>query len=173
MTSRILWIIVGVLSILAGIFALANPLAATLTAEQVAGWGFLIIGFLQIFAAFKQDTWGARIWVILVGALFIFLGINLLAQPLTGILSLTLMVAVLFLVMGIFRIVLSFSMRGTPAFWILLLGGALSVILAIMIFSNFPSSALVVLGIMLAVELISNGVTLIALSSTREATASD
>ncbi|WBU63757.1 HdeD family acid-resistance protein [Paracoccus aerodenitrificans] len=170
MTGRILWIVIGVLSILAGILALANPFAATLTAELIAGWSFLFIGILQIFAAFQARGWGGRIWVILLGIACIFLGIMLLRNPLVGIVSLTLMVAVLFLVEGIFKVVMSFDFRGTNAFWLLLLSGALSVLLAIMIFGNFPSSAATILGILLAVELISNGVTMIALSTTRAAT---
>lgn len=171
MAGKILWIIVGCLSILAGVFALANPLAATLTAEQVAGWGFLIIGILQIFAVFRQVSWGGRIWVLLVGVLMVLLGINLLAKPLEGVLALTLTIAALFLVEGIFKIVLSFSLRGTGAFWLVLISGAISVILAVMIFGNFPASALSILGVLLAVELISNGVSIIALSTVREATA--
>ncbi|TKW66842.1 MAG: hypothetical protein DI616_09490 [Paracoccus denitrificans] len=159
------------MSILAGVFALANPLAATLTAEQVAGWGFLIIGILQIFAVFRQVSWGGRIWVLLVGVLMVLLGINLLAKPLEGVLALTLTIAALFLVEGIFKIVLSFSLRGTGAFWLVLISGAISVILAVMIFGNFPASALSILGVLLAVELISNGVSIIALSTVREATA--
>lgn len=170
MAGKVLWIIVGCLSVLAGIFALANPLAATLTAEQVAGWGFLIIGILQIFAVFRQVSWGGRIWVLLVGLLMVLLGINLLAKPLAGVMALTLTVAAMFLVEGIFKVVLSFSLRQTPAFWMVLLSGALSVILAVMIFSNFPASAASILGILLAVELISNGITIIAISSVREAT---
>lgn len=165
MNSRGLWIFLGILSIAAGILALFNPLAATLAAEQIAGWAFLFLGILQIFAVFNQTTWGARIWIILVGVLFVILGVDLLARPLDGIMSLTLTVAALFLIMGIFRIVLSFALRGTSAFWLILLSGVLSVILAVMIFNNYPASAVTILGILLAVELISNGVSLIAMSS--------
>ena len=170
MTSRVLWIVVGVFSILAGVVALANPLAATLTAERIAGWAFLFVGIAQIFAAFRLDGWPGRVWIILGGVLFVFLGINLLANPLAGVLSLTLMVAILFLVAGIFRIVLSFSLRGTAAFWMLLFGGLISVMMAVLIFSNLAEAAAVLLGVLLAVELISNGVAMIALSATREAT---
>lgn len=169
MTRRILWIVIGALSILAGILALANPLAATLTAEQLAGWMFLFVGILQVFAVFQQDDWGGRIWAILIALAFIVLGVMLLGRPLEGILSLTLTVAALFLVTGIFRVVMAFSLRGTSAFWLVLVSGLLSVLLALMIFGNFPASAVTILGILLAIELISNGIALIAFSGTAAA----
>lgn len=163
---RVLWIILGALSIIAGIMALANPLAATLTAERLAGWSFLFIGILEIFAVFQKSNWSGRIWAMLAGLAFALLGISLLANPLAGIMSLTLTVAVLFLVTGIFKIMMAFSLGRGNGFLLVLLSGALSVILAIMVFANFPASAVSILGVLLAIELISGGVSMIALSGT-------
>lgn len=167
MGSRVMWIIVGVISFLAGILALANPLAATLTAEMLAGWGFLIVGILQVVFAFRDIGWGARVWAILIGAAFVLTGIALLGNPFAGIISLTMLVAILFLVGGVSKIIISFSLPRGAGFWLMLLSGALSLVLALMIFSNFPQSAAVILGVLLAVELISNGVAMITLGSLR------
>lgn len=163
---RILWVVIGGISIIAGGLALANPLAATLTAERLAGWSFLFIGILQIIAVFRQQNWRGRIWATLAGLAFAVLGFMLLTRPLAGILSLTIVVAVLFLVAGAFKIAMAFSIgRGSGgAFWMVLLSGVLSAVLALMILANFPASAATLLGVLLAVELISNGVSLIALS---------
>ena len=162
---KILWIILGVISILAGVLALANPLSATLAAEQLAGWGFLIVGVLEIYLAFRAEGWGARIWAILVALAFILLGIALLGNPLEGIVTLTIIAGILFMATGIFRVVMSFSLRGTGAFWLVLVSGLLAIGLAVMIFGNFPASVVTLLGVLLAIELISNGVSMIALSS--------
>lgn len=167
MGSRVLWIVVGVISVLAGIFALANPLAATLTAEMLAGWGFLIVGVLQVVFAFRDIGWGARIWAILIGLAFALTGISLLGNPLAGIISLTVLVAIMFLIVGVAKIILSFSLPRGAGFWLMIASGALSVVLAVMIFSNFPQSAAVILGVLLAIELISNGVAMITLGSMR------
>ncbi|AUH33808.1 HdeD family acid-resistance protein [Paracoccus tegillarcae] len=166
MGSKVLWIIIGVLSIIAGIFALANPLAATLTATLIAGWGFLIVGVLQIVAVFQAEGWGGRIWAGVLAAAFILVGIQLLGNPLEGTISLTVAVGILFMITGIARIIMSFSLQRGGGFWLVLLSGVLAVILSLMIFSNFPQSAAVMLGVMLAVELISNGVAMIVLGST-------
>ncbi|RNF35088.1 HdeD family acid-resistance protein [Paracoccus methylarcula] len=162
---RIFWIVLGGLSIVAGVLALANPLAATLTAERLAGWSFLFIGVLEIFAVFQQKSWRGRIWAILAGLAFAILGVMLLARPLAGILSLTLIVAILFLVAGAVKLAMAFSLERGNGFWLILLSGALSIVLALMIFANFPASAATILGVLLAIELISNGVSMIALSS--------
>ncbi|MDB6177255.1 DUF308 domain-containing protein [Paracoccus sp. Z330] len=169
MNSKFLWIAMGVVSIAAGLLALMNPLAATLTAEQLAGWSFLFIGVLQLIAAFRAPGWDGRLWAILLGLAFALLGFMLLAKPLAGIISLTILVASLFLVSGLFKVVMSFSLRGSGAFWLVLVSGAVSVALAVMIFANFPAAAATILGVLLAIELISSGMSMIALSGTRAA----
>lgn len=164
MQNWILWVIVGILSVVAGIFALANPMAATLTAEQLAGWMFLFIGILQVISAFRAEGFGAKIWAALLGAVGVVLGVMLLGNPLQGVVALTVVVATLFLGLGIAKILASYSLRNTPFFWAVLISGALSVVLAIMIFGNFPASVVATLGILLAIELLSNGIATIALA---------
>lgn len=156
-----LWLIVGILSILAGIVALANPFAATLTAELIAGYMFLAIGVLTLVSAFQDQGWGARIWALLLGALITVFGFNLVTKPLEGIVQLTLIVAILMMVMGIFRILIALTPMAAGARGFLIVAGLVSIVLSIMIFTNFPWSSVVVLGIFLAIELISNGVSII------------
>jgi len=163
-----LWMVAGVISLLGGLFALANPLAATLTAVVLAGWMFTFVGILTIVSAFSDQGWGARIMAILLGVLLLLLGINLLGHPLSGVISLTYLVAVFLLIAGVFRLMLALATQISQLRWAMILSGVLSIILGIMIFSNFPQSAVVVLGVFLAIELISNGVSLIVLSLTRK-----
>jgi uncharacterized membrane protein HdeD (DUF308 family) len=155
------WLVVGILSIIAGMVALANPFAATLAAELMAGYMFLIIGILTIFTAFQDQGWGARIWALLLGALITVFGFNLVANPLQGVLQLTMIVASLMMVMGIFRIIIAFTPVAQGARIFLILAGIVSIVLSMMIFSNFPESSFIVLGVLLAIELISNGVSMI------------
>jgi membrane protein HdeD len=156
-----LWMVVGILSIIAGIVAFANPFAATLTAELLVGYMFLALGILTILAAFQDQGFGARIRALLLGALITIFGFNLVTKPLEGVVQLTLIVALLMMVMGIFRIVIAFTPMAASARGLLIVAGLLSIVLSIMIFTNFPWSSVVVLGIFLAIELISNGVSMI------------
>ncbi|MCK0139345.1 DUF308 domain-containing protein [Aliiroseovarius sp. F47248L] len=168
MKHWVFWMIAGVISIVGGVLALTNPLAASLTAEILVGWSFLLIGLIVAFSAFRDQGWGARIFLLLFGLLFLLLGINLLANPLQGLLALTYIIAILLMVAGLFRLLLAFQAEFRPFRWIMVLSAALSIILALMIFSNFPQSAAVVLGVYLAIELISNGVSLIVIALARK-----
>lgn len=164
-----LWLIVGIVSILAGILALANPFAATLTAELLAGYMFLLIGVLTLFSAFQDQGWGARILALVLGMLITVFGFNLVTKPLEGIVQLTLIVAILMMVMGITRVVMAFTPMASGTRGLLILAGLVSIVLSIMIFTNFPYASVVVLGLFLAIELISNGVSMIFLALDRRA----
>ncbi len=165
MGKGILWIIIGIVSIIGGIVALANPVIATFTAAQIAAYVFIFVGIIQILGAFGEAGFGAKLWNTVLGALAIWLGISILGNPLAGVLALTTMVAVLFLAAGIIKLILAVSLEDRSFFWLMLLSGIVSIVLAVMIFSNWPYSAGTVLGILLGVDLISNGVSLIAMGS--------
>jgi uncharacterized membrane protein HdeD (DUF308 family) len=81
-----------------------------------------------------------------------------------GTLALTWTIGVLFFAEGIAKLVLAFVARRSPAFFALLVSGAVSVLLGGVVLSRFPESALTVPGIVLAIDLISTGVALVALA---------
>jgi uncharacterized membrane protein HdeD (DUF308 family) len=165
MGNGILWIIIGIISVVGGIIALANPVIASLTATQIAGYIFIFVGIIQIVGAFGQDGIGSKLWNILLGVLAVWLGISILGHPLAGMLALTTMVAILFFISGVVKVALAFSVEDRSPYWLILISGVVSVLLAIMIFSNFPESAGITLGILLGVDLISNGAWLISLGA--------
>lgn len=164
----IFYLAAGILSLLGGLFSLANPFAATLTATMLAGWSFLFAGILTLVSAFREQGTLARVVNILLGAVVALLGFELLADPLQGTVSLTIAVAVLLVMAGIFRIITALRVLQGGLRWGVLASGVLSLVLAAMIFGDFPQSAAVTLGIFLAVELISNGLALIALAVARK-----
>lgn len=164
MENRWFWIFFGILSLVGGILALANPFAATLAAETLVGYLFVVAGIGWVISSMRETTWSARIWSVLTGLAHIWLGISLLVHPLAGVLTLTVLVAVMLAVQGGFKFAMALSMRAAPGFWFLLLSAALSVILAVMILFNLLQSAASVLGILLGIELISNGLAMFVLA---------
>lgn len=100
---------------------------------------------------------------VLMGVLTALLGIFLLKNPLQGIVSLTYAIAVMLFFAGAARLLLAFGVEG-GARWFLILSALLSWLFGVMIFGNFAGAAFSLLGVLLAVELISNGVSLIMLA---------
>ncbi|MCP4205594.1 MAG: hypothetical protein GY767_00915 [Shimia sp.] len=164
MNNWIVMLIVGILAVVLGVLALANPFAASVTATVFAGWSFLFLGAFQTFASFSAPSTGAKIAGVILGLLAMVIGVHIIAQPLQGLLSLTFAAGILFLVSGIFKGIFGFSNFEGSARWALLLSGLVSVILGLMVLNNFPQSAAVLLGVLLAIELLSNGISAIALA---------
>ena len=162
MSGWILWMLIGVITLVGGIVALLNPFAATLAATSLAAWIFVIAGALQLVGLFQTQGWGARLWALIIALAFLWLGITIMANPLKGVVSLTIVAALMFIATGVAKIIFAFMIRGSGYFVWALLSGAVSLILGIMVFTNFPQSAAVLLGVLLAIELVATGVTLIS-----------
>jgi len=156
-------VVLGILSIVVGVLAILNPFPASLVAVKLAGWAFLIIGGLQIAGGFRATGWGARIWALAIGVLALVAGINLLGEPLAGMVSLTIVLALLFLVSGLVKLIAAWQIKHSSYRLAVLVSGIASLLLGFIILSNFPISAVTSLGILLGVELISNGVSALAL----------
>ena len=157
--SSWVWLaLLALISLVGGVLALFNPFAATLAATLMAGWAFAILGVIQLVQAFQVRGWGGFIWSLLFGVLTLVVGVSLIFNPLAGMVSLTLLVAVLFLIMGAIKIMYGFSLRPVAGWGWVLASGILSLALGIMILADFPYSATAVLGILLGIELLSNGV---------------
>jgi len=148
----------AVICIVGGFMALFNPFGATIFAVTLAGWVFLIQGVLQVVHAFRVRDWSGFIWSLGIGVLSLLVGIVLVVDPLAGSVSLTLLVAVLFLATGLAKVMFALSLRPGGGWGWVLLSGLISVLLGVMILSSFPASATTILGLLLGIELVSNGV---------------
>lgn len=161
MRSSTLLIAAGILALIAGVAALAFPLPASLAVTVLTGWAFLISGVLGLWAAFSNEGLQHRGWVGAIGALNLLVGVWMLANPLAGMISLTLVVGAMLLASGLARIVAGFGpYKGTQMQWLMVVSGIVSVALGIYIIAALPVAGIVTLGILIAVELIVMGVTL-------------
>jgi len=164
MKEWIKWLILGLLSALFGVFVLGNAVVATLAVTTLAGALFVISGGFQIAAGLTGETGMSRVFSVLLGGLMALLGLSILAHPLEGMISLTMLILVLLAASGIVRLVQGFGMKNTPYFWPMLLSGAFSIFLAGYIGANFAAATLTLLGIIMGVELLLNGLGMIVLA---------
>ena len=164
MSNWIIMMLVGILSIVAGIVALLNPFGASVVATLITGWSFFILGFLQLIAGFRAQGTGNKVLGVILGLIALFIGINLVAKPLEGVITLTMVAGIMFLASGIFKAWFGFANTEGGLRGAMMISGVISILLGVMVLSNFPQSATVVLGILLGVELLSNGISAIALA---------
>lgn len=167
MKDWVKWLLLGALSVLFGIVSLGNAVLATLAVTTLTGALLLASGGFQIIGAFAPgETTGSKIFGLLMGLLMGFLGVSFLFNPLEGAISLTMLVLIMLAAGGVVRIYFSWQMRETRFFWPMLLSGGISILLAAYIYANFAAASLSFLGIMLGVELLMNGVSLMAMALT-------
>jgi len=158
--SGSLYLAMGILSLLGGLFALANPFVASVVVLQIVAAIFLIVGTMQIVFTLRTP-FGFSWFDLGMGVLQIVLGIMLATNVLGGLVSLTVILALLLLVEGVILCLAGYMLRPfRPWLW-LVIAGAVSVLLAVIVLAGLPGTATQLLGILLGVDLISNGAWLI------------
>jgi uncharacterized membrane protein HdeD (DUF308 family) len=158
----ILFLIQGVILAALGLLALGAPFIATVVAVKLAGWLFIIGGVVALATFFTGREVPGSIWSFLGAALAIIVGIYLLSQPLSGMLSLTLVLVAFFLAQGVTQIFAALSHRRVLKSWgWVLLSGIVDLILAGIIMSGWPETSTWVLGILVGVNLLMYGIALI------------
>jgi uncharacterized membrane protein HdeD (DUF308 family) len=156
-----LWYLLqGVLMVVAGILALVYPLVASVAMVFLLGWILIISGVLQgIGLIGARDV--PHYWLSLISAvLAIVIGLLLLRQPDSGLLLMTVLLIVYFMVEGISKVIFALTIRPFPNWGWVLASGIVGIVLAVYLWANMPVSSEWVLGVLLGILLISEGVAL-------------
>jgi len=157
-------ILCGVALIILGVLAVGSPALAAVAVNAVIAWLIVLAGVVHLSLAFYAHRAGSVLWKLLVGLAYIFFGIYLIAHPALGVASLTLVLALLFLVEGIFDIALFFQMRAIGGSSWILVDGIITLALGLMIYLRWPSSSNWAIGTLVGVSLIISGGTRLMLS---------
>lgn len=149
------WLIVaGVLSIVAGVVAIAVPAAASVATAIFIGWVLVAAGIAMIAHLLSQRSRDRVALRLLNAALTLFVGIYLLAAPLSGTVTLTFMLAVWFFGIGVLEMAAAWRERGLPVASWLGFNGAISAILGFLIAFNWPSSSAWAIGLLVGINLV-------------------
>jgi len=149
----------SILMIAAGIIAVVVPALAGAAVTAIIGVLLMFSALLHVAFAWRASKQRTVLWEILLSVIYGAVGIYLLASPRRGLLSLTLAVATYLLVEGILEFVLSFELRPTPGAGWLLFDGIVTLALAVLIWSTWPSSAMWVVGTLAGVSMLFSGIT--------------
>jgi membrane protein HdeD len=150
-------VVFGVLSVFAGIVALGHVALAGAISVLFLGWTILFGGIAIAVGAIAGWKDGRRRWDLPLGMLLFLVGLGFVRNPGVGLLTLTLLAGSLLLVGGVVRLVAAFQPEAPRG--MLLFSGAVTLLLGLMVLSQWPVSALWFLGTLLGIELILEGIT--------------
>jgi len=163
---RTLFLIEGIVLVLLGIAAIVLPPVATIAFTIIIGWIFLgsgVIGLINtIWARHAPGFW----WALISAVIAISAGVVLLLWPISGAVSLTLVLIAFFAVEGVASILYAIEHRNqlSERWGWMLVSGIIDLILAAIIFSGLPATAVWALGLLVGIDMVFGGVALIGMA---------
>jgi uncharacterized membrane protein HdeD (DUF308 family) len=148
--------------IILGVLAIFMPAIASAFFTSVIGWITLVSGIVMIIEAFQSKPVRGFWLNLIVGVFYVIAGVYILLNLGAALLALTFAFGFLFIVEGIFTIIMAFTNRaGHRASWLVALNGVVTLILGIMVLNRFPVSALWLIGLYVGISLLMSGVSLL------------
>ncbi|SHN87210.1 HdeD family acid-resistance protein [Bradyrhizobium erythrophlei] len=159
-------LIEGILLSIFGLAAIVVPPAASLAVTILLGWLFLISGIAGLALTFWARELPGFWWSLISAALAVLAGLILLAQPAQGTLTLTIVVGAYFLAEGVATIMYALEHRRELSgrwSW-MLIAGLMDILIAAIIITGLPGSALWAIGLLVGINLLFGGATLIGVA---------
>jgi uncharacterized membrane protein HdeD (DUF308 family) len=155
----------GFFFILVGIFAISYPLPASFAVEQVIGILLVVTGVFSLGAITFGVEKNHRIATVILALIRVVVGMLLLLFIKSGVLALTAVLGAFFFAEGATFILSSLALRHNRAWPIIFLNGIVAIILGVLIFQQYPSSAAWAIGLLYGINSIFSGVGLIAFAA--------
>jgi len=162
----VMFLIEGIILVLLGIAAIVLPPIATIAFTIIIGWIFLVSGILGLITTFWARQAPGFWWALISAIIAIAAGVVLLLWPISGAVSLTLVLIAFFVVEGIASILYAIEHRNqlTGRWGWMLVSGIIDLILAAIIFSGLPGTAVWALGLLVGINMVFGGVALIGMA---------
>ncbi len=153
-----LWYLVqGVLLIVAGVLAVIYPAISSVAVISLLGWLLIASGVLQAFGLIGAGK-VPHYWLQLISVILaILIGLLFLRDPEQGLLTITLLLIVFFMIEGISKVVFALTIRPFPNWIWVLASGLVGIVLAVILWASLPGTATWLIGLLLGIELISTG----------------
>lgn len=149
---------IGVLMLLTGCLALLFPVISTLAVNYSIGGLLMFAGSLQSYNAFSIRQSGPFFGALLLGLLSLAAGFYLVFNPLAGVVALTFILAILFIIEGTFHILLALEIKPHPAWGGMMFSGLVSAVLGLYVASGLTDLSMIVLGILLGINFLTTGI---------------
>src|SRR5262245_57293536 len=135
------YLFLGIVLVLGGCAAIAFPHLSTIAAKIALGWIFLVSGVVTLLHALSAGEWRGLFLNLLIGILYVAAGAYLAFLPLAGIITLTALVAALFLADGVLEVMMAFRIRPHRSWGLVLVSGLVAITAGALIAMQLPSSA--------------------------------
>ena len=162
-----MFLIEGIILVILGIIAIVLPPIATIAFTIIIGWIFLVSGIVGLITTFWARHAPGFWWALISAIIAIAAGIVLLLWPISGAVSLTLVLIAFFVVEGIASILYAIEHRGqlSGRWGWMLFSGIIDLILAAIIFSGLPGTATWALGLLVGINMLFGGFALIGMAT--------
>jgi uncharacterized membrane protein HdeD (DUF308 family) len=162
----VLFLVEGIVLVVLGMLAILIPPLATLGVTIVLGWLFLISGITGLIATFWARHAPGFWWSLVSAALGVGVGLILLARPVSGAVSLTLVLIAFFAIEGVATVMYALQHRQqlSGRWGWMLVSGIIDLVLAAMVFAGLPGTAAWALGLLVGINMIFGGSALLAMA---------
>lgn len=162
----VLFLIEGIVLVVLGAAAIIVPVIATLAFTLLIGWLFLISGVVGLITTFWMRNVPGFWWSLISALIAIAAGIVLILWPISGTISLTLVLIAFFIIEGVVTLMYAFDHRAqlSGRWGWMLASGIVDLILAGIIFAGLPESATWALGLLVGINLLFGGVAMIGMA---------
>lgn len=153
----------GIVSVVLGLIAIIVPPLASVGITILVGIILLVGAVGMVAEAISRGSTGHRIWSAILAVLYVIAGVWLLINPVEGTITLTVVLIVFFLVIGLFRLIAGIQGRsgGVPNAGWMIVNGILSIAIAVLVLLDLPSSAAWAIGLLVGIQLLFDGMMLI------------
>lgn len=153
----------GILFIILGMIGIAGQVLFSFVTINVLGIFLFAGGVLQGVHAFKSTGWKSVTIQLIFAVLYIAAALYVWAFPIPALEAITLWLAAIFFVTGVLRLISAFQHRQFNEWIWLALSAAISILMAVLIMNNFPAASLWLPGLLIAIELLLQGWSLLFL----------
>ena len=158
-------IFLGILTVIFGVVAIGSPLITGVAVVVFVGFLLLASGVARIVHALKSKQWGTGFWGTVIGVLGVAAGLLMIFRPLVGLVTMTVLIAIYFLVDGISEIIAAFKIKPAQGWGWVLFNGIIAVLLGFMIWRQWPVSGAWAIGLLVGIHILITGWSMIILGT--------
>lgn len=154
----------GAIIALTGVLAILFPFVTGISVSILLGALLVVGGLVHVAHAFRARGWTGFFSQVLLAIIYAFAGVSLLANPVLGLVTLTILLIAYLVLSGVVEIVMGVGFRGNDGWAWVVVSGVVSIVLAVLLWAGFFTVVAWALGVIVGIHLLSTGVSMIVVA---------